>query len=149
MKNSIIGTIELRAPLSRVWRALTDHREFGEWFRVEIDGPFRVGEVSTGHMTYPGWEHFPWYATVTAMEEEKRFAYSWCPYSDNPDADFSREPTTLVEFRLEAITGGTRLTVEESGFNDLPDDERRVEVMRMNTRGWEEQMKNIEAFLDG
>jgi len=148
MKDSIVKTIELNVPVARVWKALTDHREFGTWFRVNLDGPFVVGEVSTGHMTYPGYEHFRWYATVTAMEENRLFSFTWCPYSDNPDADYSVEPTTLVEFRLETIPSGTSLTVEESGFSALPDDARRIEAMRMNTRGWDEQMKNIREHVD-
>ena len=100
MQDSIEKIVELKAPVSRVWRALTDHEEFGQWFRARLDGPFRVGEVSRGHITHPGYEHFRWQATVQAMEPERLFSVTWCPYSDNPDADYSREPTTLVEFRL-------------------------------------------------
>lgn len=149
MKDSIIKTVDLNAPVSRVWKALTDHKEFGEWFRVAIDGPFVAGEVSTGYMTYPGYEHFRWYATVKEIRPEELFSFTWCPYSDNPDADYSNEPTTLVTFRLEAVPAGTRLIVEESGFASLPDDSRRPEAMRMNTRGWDEQMKNIKAHVRG
>lgn len=143
MQDSIEKTIELKAPVARVWRALTDHREFGEWFRVDLDGPFVLGGVSRGRMTYPGYEHFRWQATVLSMEAERLFSFKWCPYSDNPDADYSKEPTTLVEFRLQATSGGTRLEIKESGFAALPDDKRRVDALRMNTRGWDEQAKNI------
>jgi uncharacterized protein YndB with AHSA1/START domain len=100
-------------------------------------------------MKYPGVEHFRWYATVKAMEEEKLFSLTWCPYSDNPDADYSREPTTLVEFRLEPTANGTRLTVEESGFADLPADHRRDKALRLNTRGWEEVMTAIKTHVGG
>src|SRR4051794_5582890 len=57
MSDRIEKAIELNAPVERVWRALTDHGEFGEWFRVKLDGPFVPGEMSTGHITYPGYEH--------------------------------------------------------------------------------------------
>ena len=63
------------------------------------------------------------------MEPERLFSFTWCPYSDNPDADYSREPTTLVEFRLEPIAGGTRLHICESGFASLPDDPRRIDAL--------------------
>jgi uncharacterized protein YndB with AHSA1/START domain len=149
LKNSIVKTIELKSPVARVWHAITDFEEFGQWFQVAIDGPFVVGEVSTGQMLYPGFEHFRWYATVKAMETEKYFSFTWCPYSDNPDADYSKEPTTLVEFHLEPTDSGTRLTVEESGFADLPADHRREKALKMNTRGWEACMKAIESHVGG
>lgn len=142
MADRIEKRIELKAPVSRVWRALTDHREFGEWFRVKLDGPFEPGAVSRGHMTYPGYEHLAWEATVQAMEPERRFSFTWHPYAIDPDADYSHEPTTLVEFRLEPTDGGTLLTVTESGFDAIPKD-RRSEAFRMNEGGWEIQMTNI------
>ncbi len=148
MQDRIEKTIELNAPVSRVWRALTNHEEFGQWFRVNLHGPFRVGEVSTGQMTYPGYEHYRWHAVVKAMDPERLFSFTWCPYSDNPDADYSREPQTLVEFRLEPTANGTRLQMCESGFAALPDDARRVDAMRMNTEGWEAQAKNIAAHVE-
>jgi uncharacterized protein YndB with AHSA1/START domain len=148
MQDRIEKTIELNAPVSRVWRALTNHEEFGQWFRVNLHGPFRVGEVSTGQMTYPGYEHYRWHAVVKAMDPERLFSFTWCPYSDNPDADYSREPQTLVEFRLEPTATGTRLQMCESGFAALPDDARRVDAMRMNTEGWEAQAKNIAAHVE-
>lgn len=93
--------IELKAPISRVWRALTDHLEFGECFRVKIDSPFVAGQVSHGHITYPGYEHVKWVATIKTMEPEKLFAFTWNPYSVDPKMDYSEETPTLVEFRLE------------------------------------------------
>ena len=148
MQDRIEKTIELKAPIGRVWRALTDHREFGQWFRVALQGPFKVGEVSKGQMTYPGYEHYRWEATVKAMEPERLFSFTWCPYSDDPNVDYSREPTTLVEFRLEPTGNGTRLHLSESGFAALPDDARRVDALRMNTQGWDEQARNIVAHVE-
>jgi uncharacterized protein YndB with AHSA1/START domain len=149
MNDRIEKHIELEAPVARVWRALTDYREFGEWFRVKLDGPFVPGEVSTGHITYAGYEHLKWNATVKAMEPERLFSFTWHPYAVHPDADYSAEPPTLVEFKLEPTpAGGTMLKVVESGFSKIPAG-RRAEALRMNDGGWAEQMKNIAAHVDG
>ena len=142
MTDRIEKRIELKAPVARVWRALTDHREFGEWFRVKIDGPFVPGEVSRGNVTYPGYEHLKWEAVVKAMEPERLFSFTWHPAAVDPKMDYSKEPQTLVEFRLEKTADGTRLTVTESGFDKIPAG-RRPEAFRMNEGGWEEQMRNI------
>jgi len=147
MSDRIEKTIELKAPPSRVWRALTDHREFGAWFRVALEGPFVVGETSRGHIIYPGYEHIVWEAKVMAMEPQTYFAFTWHPYAVDPKADYSAETPTLVEFRLEPTAGGgTRLTLTESGFDRIPP-QRRAEAFRMNEGGWEEQMENIRAHL--
>jgi len=145
MGDRIEKRIELKAPVSRVWRALTDYREFGAWFRVNLGGPFVPGEVSRGQITYPGYEHLKWQAIVQKMEPERLFSFTW-PHSFEPDADIFKEPTTLVEFRLEPIEGGTRLTLIESGFESLPAD-IRLESFRRNDGGWTEQMKNIESYV--
>jgi uncharacterized protein YndB with AHSA1/START domain len=146
MENRIEKCIELKAPVSRVWRALTDHREFGEWFRVKLDGPFVVGQISRGQITYPGYEYLKWEAVVQKMEAERLFALTWHPYAIDPNVDYSQEPSTLVEFRLEKIPSGTLLTLTESGFDKIPSD-RRLEAFRMNDGGWTEQMKNIETYV--
>jgi uncharacterized protein YndB with AHSA1/START domain len=146
MSNVIEKRIELNAPVSRVWRALTDYREFGEWFRVKLDGPFMLGEISTGHITYPGYEHLKWEASVQKMEPERLFSFTWHPYAVDPKVDYSNEPATLVEFRLEPKDNGTVLYLTESGFDALPKD-RRFEAFRMNEDGWTEQITNIENHL--
>ena len=138
--------IELKAPVSRVWRALTDYREFGEWFRVKLDGPFVAGQVSVGYITYPGYEHLKWEAAVQQMEPEKLFSFTWHPYSVDPNYDYSKETPTLVEFRLEQTATGTLLLLTESGFDKVPSD-RRAEAYRRNDGGWTEQMKNIESHV--
>jgi uncharacterized protein YndB with AHSA1/START domain len=148
MSNSIEKRIELKAPVSRVWRALTDHREFGEWFRVKLEGPFVAGQVSRGHITHPGYEHVRWEATVQRMEPEKLFSFTWHPYAIDPAIDYTMEPTTLIEFRLEPKDGGTLLILAESGFDAIPKDQR-IEAFRMNERGWGQQMINIARHVDG
>jgi len=140
--------IDLKAPVSRVWRALTDHEEFGAWFGVKMEGPFVVGEICRGQITYPGHEHMKLVATTEAMEPETLFSLSWCPYAYDPDVDYSGEPTTLVEFRLEPTDEGTHLVISESGFTGLPDDERRVESWTRNSEGWEIQKGNIAKHVE-
>ena len=147
MTTIIRKQIELRAPVERVWRALTDYREFSEWFRVKLEGPFVAGQVSRGHITYPGYEHLRWEAQIRTIEPERLFSYSWHPYAVDPKIDYSQEPQTLVEFRLEKSGGGTLLTITESGFEQLKDDKRRLEAFRMNDGGWAEQARNIEAHV--
>ena len=146
MENRIEKRIVLKAPLARVWRALTDHREFGEWFRVKIEGPFVPGQVSRGHITYPGYEHVKWEAVVEKMEPERLFSFTWHPYSVDPKIDYSKETPTLVEFRMEKTPEGTLLQLTESGFDKIPS-YRRDEAYRMNEGGWSEQMKNIESYV--
>jgi uncharacterized protein YndB with AHSA1/START domain len=146
MADRVEKRIELKAPVARVWRALTDYREFGEWFRVKIEGPFVPGEVSRGHITHPGYEHLQWEAVVKTMEPERLFSFTWHPYAIDPKVDYSTEPQTLVEFRLEKTAQGTLLTVTESGFDKIPAG-RRPEAFRMNENGWAQQMKNIERYV--
>ena len=138
--------IELKAPVSRVWRALTDYREFGEWFRIRLDGPFIVGQTARGNITYPGYEHYKWEAVILKMEPEHFFSFTWHPYAIDLNVDYSKETPTLVEFKLEATATGTLLSLTETGFNKIPAD-RLAEAYRMNEGGWTEQMKNIESFL--
>jgi uncharacterized protein YndB with AHSA1/START domain len=144
--NRIEKRIELKAPVSRVWRALTDYREFGEWFRVKLEGPFVPGQVSRGQITHPGYEHLVWQVVVQKMEPERLFSFTWHPYAIDPKVDYSKEPPTLVEFRLEKAPGGTLLLLTESGFDQIPSD-RRLEAFRRNDGGWTQQMKNIETHV--
>src|ERR1700747_58737 len=146
MLDRIEKWFELEVPVARVWRALTDYREFGEWFRVRIEGPFVPGEVSRGHITHPGYEHLKWEAVVQAMEPERLFSFTWHPYAVNPEIDYSKKTPTLVEFRLEKTATGTLLLLTESGFDKIPSD-RRLEAFRRNDGGWTEQMKNIENHV--
>jgi uncharacterized protein YndB with AHSA1/START domain len=146
MDDRIQNRIELKAPVSRVWQALTDHREFGAWFRVALEGPFVPGQEVRGRITWPGAEHLTMTATVQRMESERRFSFTWHPYAIDPAIDYSAEPPTLVEFTLEAIPDGTLLTVIESGFAALPA-HRRDLAFRMNEQGWSIQIQNITQHL--
>jgi uncharacterized protein YndB with AHSA1/START domain len=147
MSDRIEKVIDLAAPVSRVWRALTDDREFGAWFRVRLEGPFVPGQASRGQITYPGYEHVRWEAVVQTMEPEQRFSFTWHPYAVDPKADYSGEPPTLVEFTLEQIPTGTRLRIVESGFDKLPV-HRRDEAFRMNEGGWSARAENIARHVE-
>lgn len=147
MTDRIEKSIAIAAPVDRVWRALTDHEEFGAWFRVELEGPFVLGETTRGRITHPGYEHLQWQARVVAMTEPRLFAFTWHPYAIDPDRDYSDEPQTRVEFRLAPDGGGTKLVVTESGFDSIPA-ERRDEAFRMNSGGWEAQVKNVKAHAE-
>jgi uncharacterized protein YndB with AHSA1/START domain len=138
--------IDIAAPVARVWRALTDHREFGEWFRVKIDGPFVTGQPSRGYITWPGYEHLKWEALIEKIEPQSYFAFKWHPYAIDPKQDYSGEPMTLVEFHLEQSAKGTLLKVVESGFDKLPAARRSVAFLK-NGEGWSQQMHNIEEYV--
>ncbi len=138
--------ILLRAPQARVWRALTNAQEFGAWFRVALEGAFVVGAATRGRITFPGYEHMTMDLWVERMEPEHLFSYRWHPYAIDDKRDYSGEPTTLVEFRLEPVSGGTMLAVVESGFDQLPS-QRRDEAFRMNDHGWSQQLGNIERHV--
>ena len=138
--------IVLKAPRSRVWRALTDAREFSEWFRVQLRGQFEPGKEISGPVTYPGYEHLIMTARVERMDPERLFSFRWHPAAIDPNVDYSNEPTTLVEFRLEDAPGGTLLVVTESGFQALPA-ARQGFAHEANSGGWEEQLRNIERHV--
>jgi uncharacterized protein YndB with AHSA1/START domain len=140
--------IVLRAARSRVWRALTDVKEFSSWFRVNLESAFAPGQRTRGQITYPGYEHLTLEVLVERMDAEELFSFHWHPYPDNPKGDLNAEPMTRVEFHLEDVPGGTRLKVTESGFDRLPA-ERRDEAFRMNEGGWTQQLTNIERHVSG
>jgi uncharacterized protein YndB with AHSA1/START domain len=138
--------IVLKAPRSRVWRALSNAEQFCAWFGCKLDGAFAAGATIRGRMTHAGYEHMSMELFVDRIEPESYFSYRWHPYAVDPKVDYSSEPTTLVEFHLAEAPGGTRLLVVESGFDSVPA-ARRAEAFRMNTHGWEMQLKSIERHV--
>lgn len=139
--------ILLKAARTRVWAALTEAQAFGSWFGVALQGQrFVAGQRVTGPITYPGYEHLVWDVLIEQLLPEELFSFSWHPYAVDPGVDYSAEPTTLVRFELEDMHGGTLLRVVESGFDGIPA-QRRLKAFRMNSRGWDEQMNNIETYL--
>jgi uncharacterized protein YndB with AHSA1/START domain len=139
-------TVLLRAPRSRVWRAIATSEQFGEWFGATLNRAFAEGQTVRGPITHPGYEHLTMEILIERIEPEQFFAFRWHPYAVDPKADYSHEPMTLVEFRLEEAGENTRLTIVESGFDRIPL-ARRSEAFRMNEGGWSEQVKNIERHV--
>ena len=147
----------LRAPLKRVWRAVSDSTEFGTWFGVKFDGPFAPGarmravitptkvdaEVAKAQKAYEG---TPFEITVEQMEPERLFSFRWHPYAIDPAADYSAEPTTLVAFALEEAADGVMLTITESGFDQIPI-ARRAKAFTANEGGWSKQVTLIEKYV--
>jgi uncharacterized protein YndB with AHSA1/START domain len=134
--------IVLRASQSRVWRALANAEEFGAWFGVKLEGAFAPGGRVHGQITLPVHGQVTIEIAIERMDPESRMSYRWHPYAVDSSVDYSSEPTTLVEFQLEEVAGGTRLRVIESGFDRIPS-ARRAEALRMNDAGWAEQLENI------
>jgi uncharacterized protein YndB with AHSA1/START domain len=139
-------TVLLRAPRSRVWRAIATAEEFGSWFGVKLEGAFDPGARVSGRITMPGYEHVTMEIAIERIDPERLFSYRWHPYAVQPGVDYSGEPTTLVEFHLDEVADGTKLTVIESGFDRIPAS-RRAEAFRMNDQGWAGQIKNIERHV--
>ncbi|MFI5444998.1 SRPBCC family protein [Polaromonas sp. UC242_47] len=137
----------INAPVPRVWRALTDAEAFGGWFGVALKGKrFVAGQQVQGHITIPGFEHVVFDVLIDRVEPETLFSYRWHPYAVDPAIDYAKESTTLVVFTLKEAEGGTLLSVVESGFDNIPL-ARRAEAVRMNSGGWEEQMRNIQTYV--
>lgn len=144
--NSITRKIHIDADQQRVWNALSDATEFGKWFRVKLDGPFVVGETTTGKMTYPGHEGIPWITVTEVMDPPQRFVFRW-PHCA-PDESIS--PSTIwltVEFTLKSQKGGTLVTVTETGFAAIPEDQR-VSMLRDNAEGWDIQTINLRNHVE-
>lgn len=139
--------IDLKAPRSRVWRALTDSKEFGAWFRAEMRDAFAPGARARGQITHPGYEHVTLDIVIERMEPEHLFSFRWHPYAVDPTQDYSKEPTTLVVFELAETPGGTHLKVTESGFDQIPL-ARRDEAYRKNSGGWKAQVENIARYVE-
>src|SRR6185437_14466073 len=146
MSDRIEKQVVLRAPLERVWRAISDAEEFGRWFGMRFDGPFVAGSPVTGVVTPTTVDagvaerQEPHAGTksvwqIVAIEPQRRFAYRWHPFTIDPDADYAQEPTTLVEFTLAEIPEGVRLTIVESGFDAIPE-QRRSASFEANSEGW-------------
>jgi uncharacterized protein YndB with AHSA1/START domain len=136
----------LRAPRSRVWRALSDACEFGQWFGVKLEGEFTPGAHMRGTVTNKGYEHLTMELWIEKIEPERLFSYRWHPFAIDPGIDYSKEPTTLVQFTLEETEGGTLLSVVETGFDAVPL-ARRPKAFEMNSHGWETQMRQIAQYL--
>jgi uncharacterized protein YndB with AHSA1/START domain len=139
--------IDIAAPVSRVWQAITDYRQFGAWFLVNMEAPFVAGQPAYGQITHPGYEHVRMTITVQRIEPEHMFSFTWLPYAHDPAVDYSSETPTVVEFHLTATETGTHLQVTECGFQQVPE-WRRDLAFRMNSNGWAQQVNNIRTYVE-
>jgi uncharacterized protein YndB with AHSA1/START domain len=146
MLDRIEKEIFLRAPIDRVWRAVATVEDFNAWFGVKLTGEFRPGAHMEGAITYPGYEHVTMRMVIERVEPPRLLAWAWHPGAVDPSVDYTPEPKTHVVFELAEADGGTRLTVVESGFNQLPE-ARRHEAYRLNDGGWAAQLQNIERHV--
>jgi uncharacterized protein YndB with AHSA1/START domain len=148
----------ISAPLSRVWQALTDANEFGRWFGVKLDGPFKAGTSISGRITpttvdpevakmQKPYEGMKFEIVVDLIEPKKSFSFRWHPFGVDPKVDYSREPMTLVEFTLQELPEGVRLKVTESGFDRIPI-ERRAAAFTANEGGWAKQMELVQKYVE-
>ena len=138
--------VDLDAPRSRVWRAITDVNQFNQWFGVNLTSPFTPGAEVSGNMTHPKYSHMTMSIWIESVEPERFFSFRWHPYAIEERVDYSAEPTTLVTFTFEDSGKGTRLTIVESGFDSIPES-RRAKAFSMNERGWTGQAENIRKFV--
>ncbi len=145
-QNKIEKVVDLSAPVARVWRALTDHKQFGEWFRVRLDQPFQVGATTTGNITMPGHEDMQWISVTEQMVHERLFVFSWPPGAVDPDTHYDEGAKVIVEFLLEPMGEGTRLTITETGFHLFPE-AKRLEILRSNLEGWNIQAEHIATYV--
>jgi uncharacterized protein YndB with AHSA1/START domain len=137
----------INAPRARVWRAVSDAGEFGDWFGVDFKGKtFVAGKHLQGKITYPGYEHLTMDVLIERIVPEQLLSWRWHPAAIDPKVDYSQEPTTLVEFELKDADGGTLLVVVESGLDKIPL-ARRADVFRMNSSGWDQQMENVKKHV--
>jgi uncharacterized protein YndB with AHSA1/START domain len=140
--------VTLDAPRSRVWRALTEVKQFNTWFGVTLETPFTPGAEVSGMIRIRGFENVKMTIWIESMEPERFFSFRWHPYAIEPGVDYSAEPTTLVTFTLEDAGAGTQLTIIESGFDAIPES-RRAKAFSMNSSGWNGQAENIRKYLAG
>jgi uncharacterized protein YndB with AHSA1/START domain len=138
--------IVVKAPRSRVWRALSDAKQFGAWFGIKIDGAFAPGAHVHGQISFSPHQQVIVDFAIERMDPESRFSYRWHPYAIEPGVDYSSEPMTLVEFHLEEVAEGTQIKVVESGFDHIPL-ARRAEALRMNNAGWDEQLEKLAGYV--
>jgi uncharacterized protein YndB with AHSA1/START domain len=145
VENTIEREIEIKAPVAKVWEALTDSKLFGQWFNARFEAPFVAGKTTKGQNTSKGYE-MKMEFHIKDIKPQTYFSYAWTPFPFDQTFDYSKEEPTLVEFNLEKTSTGTLLKVKESGFNKITAS-RRAKAFEMHSGGWEAQLRNIEGFL--
>ncbi|MFD6389190.1 SRPBCC domain-containing protein [Nocardia sp. NPDC055029] len=137
--DQIVRTVELAHPPATVWAAITTAEGLASWFGNTAEIDLRPG----GDMRMTWNEGFAADMRVERVEEPTVFGYTW-PINGLPDDDPRR---TYVEFTLEPVGAGTRLTVVETGFAQLPDDLHK-EAFEGNVGGWKSELGELVEYLD-
>jgi uncharacterized protein YndB with AHSA1/START domain len=140
-------TIEIAAPPDRVWRALTTADELSAWFKVTIEGEIAAGRevwMTSVHSGHVGQRFKVRFVEITPR---RRFVWQWHPGDVDPKVDYSREAWTTVSFTLEPSGAGTRLTMSETGFDEVALT-RRAKVYRDNTEGWAEVLVWLRRYVE-
>lgn len=157
LADRIEKTILLRAPVARVWQAISDAQQFGTWFGVQFDGGFVAGARVTGRIVPTKVDQEiaksqaphagkPFEFIVERIEPTQRFSFRWHPFAVEAEIDYTKEPMTLVVFELTQAPAGTMLTISESGFDHIPVS-RRARAYAAHEQGWEDQTRLIAKYL--
>jgi uncharacterized protein YndB with AHSA1/START domain len=132
-------------PRERVWDAITKPEQLSQWFGIVRDMDFRVG----GEITFT-WEQerSPYPGVIEVIEPPHQFAFRWNAYAiGHPELGLAPSPTTLVEFTLEEVAEGTRLTLVESGFASLPEAVQATQAYQENQGGWQAGLSALRSYL--
>jgi uncharacterized protein YndB with AHSA1/START domain len=143
VQDAIVKEIEIKAPIDKVWDAITMPEHLGAWFGdsgATVD--FRVG----GEMALTWQEHGTGWAVIDAIEPKTRFVWRWARTSE-------KKPTpgdqTTVEFTLAESGDGTLLRVVESGFTSLAMDEATQAAARdENVGGWDWEIGELKDYVE-
>ena len=146
-QDSIEKFVYLDAHVPEVWQSIVDADQFGKWFCVRLDAPFRVSEITHGHSTYPGCEHLRWRAVTETLDHERLLAFTWWPAPEDVPFDESSHLGTRVEILIRATVDGTRVTFGESGFDRIDDHHAREKLKIVRTQGWHIQAENIRRYF--
>jgi uncharacterized protein YndB with AHSA1/START domain len=141
-------SIEIKAPLERVWRALTDVQELSSWFQVRIEGAIAAGGEVWMTSVHPEHGGQRWPVRIVELTKPRRMVWQWHPGAVDPAVDYSNEPQTTVTFTLEPSGQGTRLSVAETGFDELTL-ERRAKAYADNSQGWTEVLGWLRTHVEG
>ncbi len=134
-------------PVSRelVWDAITKPEQLSQWFSIVRDMDFRVG----GDINFT-WDNVqsPYPGIIEVIEPPHRFAFRWFSYAiGHPELKLRPTASTLVEFTLEEIAGGTQLTLVESGFASLPEATQAAQMQQDNQGGWQVGLAGLRTYL--
>jgi uncharacterized protein YndB with AHSA1/START domain len=139
-------TIDIQAPPDRVWRALTSPAELSAWFKVSIEGDIAPGAEVWMTSLHGKCDGYRFRVLFVEMTPPSRFVWQWYPGAVDPTVDYAREVRTTVTFTLEPVAGGTRLTVAETGFDEVSL-ARRAKVYEDNSQGWPEVLVWLQQYV--